>query len=94
MRTLRKLKPPDTAATTGSKNPFPRRVARMLNTTAGSPRLTKPSKKPLLLGMILQGPDLRNLAMPNPPLAIEVANVRKNIASRPLLFDTPRHRRM
>ena len=94
MRTLRKFKPPGPAAAAGSKNPFPRRVARMLNTTAGSPRLTKPSKKWLLLGMILQGPDLRNLAMPNPPLAIEVANVSINIASRPLKFDTTRNKRM
>ena len=94
MRTLRKVRFGKSSATTGSKNPFPRIVARMLNTTAGSPRLTKPSKKRPLLGMILQGPDLRNLAIPNPPLAIEVANVSINIASRGLAFDTTRHRRM
>ena len=53
------------SATTGSKNPFPRRVARILNSTGGSPIPTKPSKKPLLLGMILQGPLFRNLPIPN-----------------------------
>ena len=63
------------SATTGSNNPFPTKVAITLNTTAGKPRLTKPSMNPLVLGTILQGPVFMNLAMPNPPLKIERASV-------------------
>ena len=62
-------------ATVGSNNPFPTKVAITLNMTAGKPRLTKPSRNPLVLGTILQGPVFMNLAIPNPPLKIERASV-------------------
>ena len=86
MATLEKIKSPlpirisvvrvnDLLATIGSNNPFPTKVAITLNTTAGKPRLTKPSRNPLVLGIILQGPVFMNLAIPNPPLKIERASV-------------------
>ena len=63
-------------ASAGSNNPFPTKVAMTLNTTAGKPRLTKPSRNPLVLGTILQGPVLAmNLAIPNPQLKIERASL-------------------
>ena len=43
--------------------------------TAGKPRLTKPSRNPLVLGTILHGPVFINLAIPNPPLKVERASV-------------------
>ena len=77
MAALEKIKPsPLPYATAGSNNPFPTKVAMTLNTTAGKPRLTKPSRNPLVLGTILQGPVLAmNLAIPNPPLKIERASL-------------------
>ena len=78
MATLEKIKPlPKPSATVGSNNPFPTKVAITLNTTAGKPRLTKPSRNPLVLGTILQGPVFMNLAIPNPPLKIERASETK-----------------
>ena len=72
MATLEKIKPPEIkvslSANTGSVNPFPTRVAITLNTTAGKPRLTNPSKIPVVLGIILKGLVFRNFATPNPPL--------------------------
>ena len=70
MATLEKIKPTVTV-TTASKHPFPTKVAITLNTTVGKPRLTKPSRNPLVLGIILQGPVFMNLAIPNPPVKIE-----------------------
>ena len=67
MMTLAKIIPSAPSTTTGSINPFPRMVAIALSTTAGKPRLTNPSRNPLLLGTILHGPVFRNLAIPNPP---------------------------
>ena len=86
MRTMRKFRPsgPPPPATTGSKNPFPSKVAIMLNTTAGNPRLANPSRNPLLLDTILHGPAFMNLAIPIPPLAIDVANVSRNGVSSSL----------
>ena len=79
MRTKRKFRRPGpSSATTGSKNPFPSKVEIMLNTTAGNPRLANPSRNPLLLDTILHGPAFKNLAIPIPPLAIDVANVSRN----------------
>ena len=81
MATLEKIKrAPRPYATTGSNNPFPTNVAMTLNTTAGKPRLTKPSRNPLVQGTILQGPVFMNLAIPTPPLKIERANVTKTDA--------------
>ena len=78
MATLEKIKPSRiSCATTGSNNPFPTKVAITLNTTAGKPRLTKPSRNPLVLGTILQGPVFINLAIPKPPLKIEKASEMK-----------------
>ena len=78
MATLEKTKPPPRPdATTGSNNPFPTKVAMTLNTTVGKPRLTKPSRNPLVLGTILHGPVFINLAMPKPPLKIERASVMR-----------------
>ena len=94
MATLEKIKPfgPPTA-TAGSNNPFPTNVAMMLNTTAGKPRLTKPSRNPLVLGIILDGPVFRNLAIPNPPLKTDRARVRGTDPDFPA-FDTSRQIRM
>ena len=80
MKTMRNLRPIPSSATTGSKNPFPSKVEIMLNTTAGNPRLANPSRNPPL--MILHGPAFINLAIPIPPLAIDVANVGRNVVSR------------
>mgnify|MGYP007048911862 CR=1 FL=1 len=78
MATLEKIKPsPLRYATADSRNPFPTNVAMTLKTTTGKPRLTKPSRNPLVLGTILQGPVFMNLAIPNPPLKIESASVTK-----------------
>ena len=88
-----KLQSCTSCATTGSNNPFPTKVAITLNTTAGKPMLTKPSRNPLVLGTILQGPVFMNLAMPNPPLKIERASVKGTDPENDsgLLFDTIRH---
>ena len=97
MAALEKIKPaPPSSATTVSDNPFPTKVAMMLNTTAGKPRLTKPSINPLVLGIILQGPVFMNLAIPNPPLKIERANVTKTDAgtSSCVAFDITRQSTM
>ena len=99
MATLEKTKPLGPPyATVGSNNPFPTKVAITLNTTAGKPRLTKPSRNPLVLGIILQGPVFMNLAIPNPPLKIERASVKgndpENVSLGCVLFDTSRHIRM
>ena len=67
--------PPKLSATTGSNNPFPTKVAMILNITAGKPRLTKPSRNPLVWGTILQGPVFMNLAIPKPLLKIERTSV-------------------
>ena len=76
MTTLAKMIPSVPSTTTGNINPFPRRVAIALKTTAGKPRLTNPSRNPLLLGIILQGPVFRNLAIPNPPERAEIIIVK------------------
>ena len=91
-----KLQSCTSCATTGSNNPFPTKVAITLNTTAGKPMLTKPSRNPLVLGTILQGPVFMNLAMPNPPLKIERASVKgtEPLNAFALLFDISRHIRM
>ena len=92
MRTSEKIKPPGPDATTGSNIPFPTKVVITLNTTAEKPRLTKPSRNPLVLGTILQGPVFMNLAIPNPPLKIERASVKGTDPDRiQLEFDTSRH---
>ena len=84
MATLEKFKPPGPDATTGSNNPFPTKVVMILNITAGKPRLTKPSRNPLVWGTILQGPVFMNLAIPNPPLKIEMTSeTRKPQPSQP-----------
>ena len=81
MRNLRKFRPNSPSfATTGSKNPFPSKVEIMLNTTAGNPRLANPLRNPPFT--ILHGPAFMNLAIPIPPLAIDVANVSQNVVSR------------
>ena len=99
MAALEKIKPaPPSSATTVSDNPFPTKVAMMLNTTAGKPRLTKPSINPLVLGIILQGPVFMNLAIPNPPLKIERASVKgtdpDHTTSGGVAFDVIRQIRM
>ena len=97
MATLEKIKPPPPpSATTGSINPFPTKVAMTLNITAGKPRLTKPSRNPLVLGTILQGPVFINLAIPKPPLKIERASVTKTDRDNGAnsLFDTTRQSTM
>ena len=66
----------------------------MLNTSAGKPRLTKPSRNPLVLGIILDGPVFRNLAIPNPPLKTDRARVRGTDPDTGLSFDTIRQIRM
>ena len=98
MTTLRNLKPwRKSSATMANINPFPSRVARTLNTTAGNPRLIKPPKKPLVSGIILQGPVCRNLDMPNPPLMNEDTNVMINVVCKCLNlfeFDIAKHIRI
>ena len=93
-----KLQSCTSCATTGSNNPFPTKVAITLNTTGGKPRLTKPSRNPLVLGTILQGPVFMNLAMPNPPLKIERASVKgtdpDHTTSGGVAFDVIRQIRM
>ena len=95
MATLEKIKPPPQppSATTGSSNPFPTKVAMTLKTTAGKPRLRKPSRNPLVLGTILHGPVFINLAMPKLPLKIERTSV---MVTEPdmLSFDANRQIRM
>ena len=77
MATLEKTNPPallltlKLPATTGSNNPFPTKVAMILSITAGKPRLTKPSRNPLLWGTILQCTVFMNLAIPKPQVKIE-----------------------
>ena len=94
MRTMRIFRPCcKLPATTGSKNPFPSKVEIMLNTTAGNPRLANPSRNPLLLDTILHGPVFRNLAIPIPPLAIDVANVSINVVLSVSALDTARLKR-
>ena len=78
MATLETTNPPVSvrlSATTGSNNPFPTKVAMILNITDGKPRLTKPSRNPLVWGTILQGPVFMNLAIPKPLLKIERTSV-------------------
>ena len=98
MTILANLKRPvcNSNATMDNMNAFPRMVAMVLNATVGSPRLTKPSRKPLVPGMILQGPVFKNLAMPNPPLKTEVARVIGYFVylSFTIPFDTARTKRM
>ena len=92
LETIKPLRPQK--ATTGSNNPFPTKVAMMLNTTAGKPRLTKPSRNPLVLGIILDGPVFRNLAIPNPPLKIDRPSVKGTDPDIMSLFDIIRQIRM
>ena len=95
MATLEKTKPLGPPyATTGSINPFPTNVAMTLSTTAGKPRLTKPSMNPLVLGTILHGPVFINLAIPNPPLKIDSVSVKRTDLDIPSKFDTSRQIRI
>ena len=97
MATFEKNKPlrPYSDATVGSNNPFPTKVAITLNTTDGKPRLTKPSRNPLVLGTILQGPVFMNLAIPNPPLNTDKASVKGTTdPDITFSFDTSRQMRM
>ena len=68
--------PSSSCATTANINPFPTKVAITLNITPVKARLTNPSRNPLSPGIILQGPDFRNLAIPNPPLETDNISVK------------------
>ena len=98
MATLETTNPPVSvrlSATTGSNNPFPTKVAMILNITDGKPRLTKPSRNPLVWGTILQGPVFMNLAIPNPPLNTDKASVKGTTdPDITFSFDTSRQMRM
>ena len=66
-----------------------------LSTTDGKPKLTKPSRNPLVLDNILQGPVFRNLAIPNPPLNTEKASLKGTTdPDITFSFDTSRQMRM
>ena len=66
----------------------------MLNTTTGKPRLTKPSKYPLFLGIIWQIPVFKNVAIPNPPLKTDKKSETKTVTGMSSSFDTSRQIRM
>jgi hypothetical protein len=65
-------------ATAGNITAFPKRVVNILKNRGGNPKLKIPSKNPLVLGIILQGPFIKNFAIPITLLRNDVKNVRRN----------------
>ena len=68
-------------ATAGNNTAFPKRVVNILKNRGGNPKLKNPSKNPLVLGIILQGPFIKNFAIPITLLRIDVKTVRRNSGS-------------
>ena len=65
-------------ATAGNNTAFPKRVAKMLKNRGGNPKLKNPSKNPLVFGIILQGPFIKNFVIPITLLRSDVKSVRRN----------------
>ena len=65
-------------ATAGNITAFPKRVVNILKNRGGNPKLNNPSKNPLVLGIILQGPFIKNFAIPITLLKNDVKNVKRN----------------
>ena len=65
-------------ATAGNITTFPKRVVNILKNRGGNPKLKNPSKNPLVLGIILQGPFIKNFAIPITLLRTDVKTVRRN----------------
>ena len=65
-------------ATAGNITAFPKRVVKILKNRGGNPKLKNPSKNPLVFGIILQGPFIKNFAIPITLLRADVNIVRRN----------------
>ena len=80
-------------ATAGNIAAFPKRVVNILKNRGGNPKLKNPSKNPLVLGIILQGPFIKNFATPITLLRTDVKTVRRNIGCllTLVLSDMARH---
>ena len=80
MKTFEVLKFPTPAvhATAGNITAFPKRVVKILKNRGGNPKLKNPSKNPLVFGIILQGPFIKNFAIPITLLRTDVKTVRRN----------------
>ena len=65
-------------ATAGNITAFPKRVVNILKNRGENPKLKNPSKNPLVLGIILQGPFIKNFAIPITLLRADVNIVRRN----------------
>ena len=65
-------------ATAGNITAFPKRVVNILKNRGGNPKLKNPSENPLVFGMILQGPFIKNFAIPITLLRTDVKTVRRN----------------
>ena len=80
MKTFEVLKFPTPAvhATAGNITAFPKRVVKILKNRGGNPKLKNPSKNPLVFGIILQGPFIKNFAIPITLLRADVNIVRRN----------------
>ena len=82
MKTFEVLRCPAPAigvhATAGNITAFPKRVVKILKNRGGNPKLKNPSKNPLVLGIILQGPFIKNFAIPITLLRTDVKTVRRN----------------
>ena len=85
MKTFEVLKYPTPAspvdATAGNITAFPKRVVKILKNRGGNPKLKNPSKNPLVFGIILQGPFIKNFAIPITLLRTDVNIVRRSSGS-------------
>ena len=82
MKTFEVLRCPPLAfvvhATECNITAFPKRVVKILKNRGGNPKLKNPSKNPLVFGIILQGPFIKNFVIPMTLLRADVNIVRRN----------------